>query len=264
VNGPSVSAPATDAAGRAPHPIPPERVIVKGRDCWWTVLVIDPIGGPLVRLVAGVAWVTPNLLTASSVVVAFGAAAAYAGGALIAGALLFQASFLLDCMDGKLAQARGLESQYGSYIDALGDAARFVSCTGALVFHLATSEHPSAAWIAALALFPTVHYAVLTTQRAWPNEAKDRPLAVAPTPIAFWRAARHRLSKPATTVDTEAIGFTVGPIAGFPLEALAAAAALDCLRLLLSAGARLRLVLRGSAAGTQRRAAKRSPAGRLS
>jgi phosphatidylglycerophosphate synthase len=261
VNGPSVSASATDAAVGAPQRIPPERVIVKGRDCWWTVLVIDPIAGPLVRLLTGVPWVTPNLLTAAAVVVAFGAATAYAVGALIAGALLFQASFLLDCMDGKLARARGLESRYGSYIDALGDAARFVPCTGALVFHLATSEHPSPAWIAALALFPTVHYAVLTTQRAWPDESEDRPLAVAPTPIAFLRAAPHRLSKPATTVDTEALGFTVGPIAGFPLEALVAAAAVDCLRLLWSAGARLRLVLRGSNAGTQRRAAKRSPQG---
>ena len=245
MNGQSVSAPGTEASVRAPERVRPERVMVKGRDCWWTVLVIDPVAGPVVRLLAGVAWVTPNLVTAGATVVAFGAAAAYAVGALVAGALLFQASFLLDCVDGKLAQVRGLDSRYGGYIDALGDAARFVPCTGALIFHLATSEHPSAAWVAALALFPTVHYAVLTTQRAWPSAPKDQPLAVAATPIAFLRAARHRLSKPATTVDTEALAFTVGPIAGFPLEALVAAAAVDCLRLLMSATARLRIVLRG-------------------
>jgi phosphatidylglycerophosphate synthase len=245
VNDRSVSAPGTDASVRAPQRARPERVMVKGHDCWWTVLVIDPVAGPIVRVLTGVAWVTPNLVTAVATVVAFGAAAAYAAGALIVGGLLFQASFLLDCVDGKLAQARGLESPYGGYIDALGDAARFVPCTGALIFYLAASEHPSAAWVAALALFPTVHYAVLTTQRAWPSGPKHQPIAVAATPVAFLRAARHRLSKPATTVDTEALAFTLGPIAGFPLEALVAAAAIDCLRLSLSAAARLRITLRG-------------------
>jgi hypothetical protein len=86
---------------------------MKARDAWWTVVVIDPIAGTLVRLVSPVRRVTPNLLTLVSAVVAAGAVAAFAVGWLVVGALLFQASFVIDCMDGKLASLREQFGRYG-------------------------------------------------------------------------------------------------------------------------------------------------------
>lgn len=229
--------------------VAPSRVSVKGRDCWWTVLVIDPLAGPLVRVVYPVRWVTPNLLTGASVVVAFGAALSYALGIFVAGALLFQVSFLLDCMDGKLAHTRGVSSPYGPYLDSLGDAARFVTCTGALAYAIAANETRSAATVAILALFPAIHHAVLVTQKAWPNRPQAAPIAIEPSPRAFLRAAPRRLSKPATTVDTEGLAFTVGPIVGLPFEGILAASAIDALRLALTSVARVRRASRASSAG---------------
>ena len=90
---------------------------MKARDAWWTVVVIDPIAGTLVRLVAPIRRVTPNLLTLVSAVVAAGAVAAFAVGWLVVGALLFQASFVIDCMDGKLASLRQQFARYGGIFD---------------------------------------------------------------------------------------------------------------------------------------------------
>jgi phosphatidylglycerophosphate synthase len=209
-------------------------VKVKGRDCWWTVLVIDPIATPLVRLVAPLSRITPNVLTALSVAVAVAAAAMFAVDQLIAGAVLFQVSFLIDCMDGKLAHTRGLRNRYGSFIDAVGDGLRFTACTGGLVYGLAAAEPPAAGWVVVLALFPTVHYVRLTTQAAWPDGEGSAPLTLRATPWAVLRAAPGRLSKPATTVDTEAVAFTIGPLAGFGLEGILAATLIDGARLALS------------------------------
>jgi phosphatidylglycerophosphate synthase len=213
---------------------------VKGRDCWWTVLVIDPIAGPLVRAVRRVAWVTPNRLTAASVAVALAAAAAYALDQLVAGALLFQLSFLIDCMDGKLAQTRGMRNRYGSYLDGAGDAIRFAACTGGLVGALAAHGAITAGWVTVLAMFPTLHYVRLTTQNAWPDRPGGDWVTLPASPGALLRSAPGRLSKPATTVDTEALAFTIGPLVGLPLAGILVAAAVDGARLVVSLAIRVR------------------------
>jgi phosphatidylglycerophosphate synthase len=223
---------------------PRGQVSVKGRDCWWTVLVIDPLAAPLTRALAPRRRVTPDAVTAASLVLAAGAAAAFAFGRLVEGALLFQLSFLLDCIDGKLAHTRGTPNPYGPYMDAIADAGRFVLCTAGITYFLASDNDLSAPWIVALTLFPTLHYAVLMTQAAWPTPPSAQPLVVDPTPVALLRIAPRRLSKPGTTVDTEAIALTLGPLLGVPLYGLLAAAIIDGSRLVLSTAARIPRALR--------------------
>jgi len=203
------------------------------------VLVIDPLAGPLVGAVRAVRWITPDLLTAVSVLLAFGAAAAFALQQFVIGAVLFQASFLVDCMDGKLAGLRQLRNPYGGFVDAVGDALRFTSCIGALVYAIASIEQRAPATVALLALFPTVHYARLVVQKAWPEGARDEPALVRATPLAFLAAARRRLSQPGTTVDTEAIAFTIGPLVGAPFAGVAVAILIDAARLLATCATRL-------------------------
>jgi phosphatidylglycerophosphate synthase len=104
-------------------------------DAWWTVLLVDPLAVRLVRLVAPYRWITPNLLTWFATVVGLGAAVCFAlgdRGWLIAGALLFHASFVLDCMDGKVARLRGIGSLFGAWFDFMFDRLRVVACTAAL------------------------------------------------------------------------------------------------------------------------------------
>jgi phosphatidylglycerophosphate synthase len=209
------------------------------------VLVIDPIAGPLVRAIYGFPWITPDLVTAASFAVGAGAAASFAAGHLVVGGLLFQLSFLLDCIDGKLAWTRKQESPHGACVDAFGDAGRFVLCTGGLVYALAASETNAPVWVALYGLFPAIHYARLITQAALPKKPSSEPVEVTPSPLAFLRAARRRLSAPGTTVDTEALAFTIGPVFGFPLYGLVAAAVVDSARLLFAAGVISRRVAAG-------------------
>jgi phosphatidylglycerophosphate synthase len=222
------------------------KVTVKGRDCWWTVLVIDPLAAPLVGALRSVHQVTPNLLTAVAVVIGIGAGAAYALEHLVLGALLFQASFLIDCMDGKLAHTRGLHGRYGYYLDAVGDAARFACCLGGLVFGLASQGGTAVGWVTVLAMFPTVHYVRLTTQAAWPDEQRRDPRELPASPMGMLRAAPRRLSKPGTTVDTEALAFTIGPLVGLPLLGILVATLIDGARLLVSLATRVWWSTRGA------------------
>src|SRR5215218_4811281 len=115
------------SADRGSRAAPPSGVPVKERDAVWTVFVVDPIAAPLAGRLRSARAVTPNRLTVGSVLVALGAAAAFALGPLWLGAVLFQVSFLLDCMDGKLASLRGRDDPSGALYDTIGDCVRLAA-----------------------------------------------------------------------------------------------------------------------------------------
>jgi phosphatidylglycerophosphate synthase len=103
----------------------------KRRDAWWTVWLVDPLASRLVWLVAPWRWVTPNRLTSLAFVVGIGSAAAFWQGTygwLLVGALLFHLSFVLDCMDGKVARLNGTGSVFGSWLDYVFDRLRVAAC----------------------------------------------------------------------------------------------------------------------------------------
>jgi phosphatidylglycerophosphate synthase len=107
----------------------------KSRDAWWTVLLVDPLASRLVRLVAPYRWITPNLLTSFATVLGLAAAVCFGleeRGWLIAGALLFHASFVVDCMDGKIARLNGTGSMFGAWFDFMFDRLRVIVCAAAL------------------------------------------------------------------------------------------------------------------------------------
>ncbi|HEU4346943.1 MAG TPA: CDP-alcohol phosphatidyltransferase family protein [Actinoplanes sp.] len=107
----------------------------KSRDAWWTVLLVDPIAIRLVRLVAPYRWITPNLLSGLGFVLGLGAAWCFAMADrwwLVAGAVLFHLSFVIDCMDGKIARLNGTGSMFGAWFDFIFDRVRVVICAIAL------------------------------------------------------------------------------------------------------------------------------------
>lgn len=68
--------------------------------------------------------VSPNQLTAFSLLLGIGAAVAFAMGQysyLVLGVVLLNISFLLDCADGQLARIKGIQSQFGAWYDYHGD-----------------------------------------------------------------------------------------------------------------------------------------------
>jgi phosphatidylglycerophosphate synthase len=108
----------------------------KDRDAWWTVLLVDPLAVRLVRLVTPYRWITPNRLTAAAFVLGLGAAGCFWQQNrlwLIGGALLFHASFVLDCMDGKVARLTGTGSVFGAWMDYVFDRFRVVACAVGLM-----------------------------------------------------------------------------------------------------------------------------------
>ena len=108
----------------------------KSRDAWWTVLLVDPVAVHLVRLVAPYRWITPNLLSGLAFVFGVGAAACFAlqdRWWLVAGAVLFHLSFVVDCMDGKIARLNGTGTMFGQWFDFIFDRLRVVLCAVALM-----------------------------------------------------------------------------------------------------------------------------------
>ncbi|MBQ0986797.1 CDP-alcohol phosphatidyltransferase family protein [Streptomyces sp. F63] len=120
--------------------IPPlaevRRTTEKKRDAWWTVLLVDPVATPLVRWTAMRTRITPNQITWAALLLGLGAAACFAAGSrgwLLAGAGLYHLSFILDCMDGKLARLTGAGTVFGAWLDYVFDRVRVLVCAIALM-----------------------------------------------------------------------------------------------------------------------------------
>src|SRR3954469_3903110 len=129
----------------------------KRRDAWWTVWLVDPLASRLVWLVAPWRWVTPNRLTTAAFLIGLGSAAALWQGTygwLLLGALLFHLSFVLDCMDGKIARLNGTGSVFGAWLDYVFDRLRVLVCTIGLFGGQYERTHDFAyIWLAGLVIF---------------------------------------------------------------------------------------------------------------
>ncbi|MFJ2030321.1 CDP-alcohol phosphatidyltransferase family protein [Streptosporangium sp. NPDC087985] len=106
----------------------------KRKDSWWTVYMVDPVACRLTLLVANHTAITPNGLTRLSLVLGMGSAVCFAFGQLVAGAALFYVSFMVDCMDGKIARLKETGTAFGLWLDYVGDRIRVVCCAAGLAF----------------------------------------------------------------------------------------------------------------------------------
>ncbi|BAL91990.1 hypothetical protein AMIS_67700 [Actinoplanes missouriensis 431] len=126
-------------------------------DAWWTVLLVDPLASRLVRLVAPYRWITPNVLTLFATVIGVGAMVFFAIGdrwALAAGALLFHLSFVVDCMDGKIARLNGTGTIFGQWLDFVLDRVRVFFCAVALFGgQYVQTDNVAYLWMMSVAVF---------------------------------------------------------------------------------------------------------------
>jgi phosphatidylglycerophosphate synthase len=96
---------------------------VKANDGFFATFLVSPYSKRLARFAADRGW-TPNAVTLLSFAIGVAAAAAFAAGsrwASVAGALLLQASFTTDCIDGQLARYTGTFSRLGAWLDSVLD-----------------------------------------------------------------------------------------------------------------------------------------------
>jgi phosphatidylglycerophosphate synthase len=129
----------------------------KRRDAWWTVWLVDPLASRLVWVVAPWRWVTPNLLTTLAFLIGLGSAACFWQGGygwVLAGAVLFHLSFVLDCMDGKIARLNGTGSVFGAWLDYVFDRLRVAVCAVGLFGGQYQATHNFVyIWLAGLVIF---------------------------------------------------------------------------------------------------------------
>jgi hypothetical protein len=96
----------------------------KPHDIVWNTYVSRPVAA-LVLVALRRTRVTPNQVTFASLLVALGGAAAMAWWltwvGLIAAALILQASYVLDCVDGQLARLKSMATPVGAHLDFLMD-----------------------------------------------------------------------------------------------------------------------------------------------
>jgi phosphatidylglycerophosphate synthase len=112
-----------------PAPIDPDedaarlRAAVKADDGFFTTFFVSSYSPHVVRAAARLG-LSPNQVTVASMGVGALAAAAFATGerwGLIAGAVLLQVAFLLDCVDGQLARYTRQFSALGAWLDSVFD-----------------------------------------------------------------------------------------------------------------------------------------------
>lgn len=191
----------------------------KDRDYLWTVLAVDPIAIPVVRLLGRRKRVTPDQVTWLSFLTgaATGPAFAFAGRpGLVVGALLYYLSFMLDCVDGKLARARGTTSEKGARLEQAADGARRGSASLGLIGYLWGGEGWQV-WLAIAFSVAVFYFMQISGGERKPAADGSR-----------WTRtlARYRLLPNPGMPDVAALAFVLGPLTGFVVPGLVVAAAL--------------------------------------
>jgi phosphatidylglycerophosphate synthase len=113
-----------------------QRITCKKRDAWWTVFLVDPLATRLLLVLARFRFVTPNGVTWAALVLGLVSAGFFFVGdtvSLIIGALLYHFSFVLDCVDGKLARLKNNGSLFGGWLDYVFDRVRVLCCAVGLM-----------------------------------------------------------------------------------------------------------------------------------
>ncbi len=133
---------------------------VKPDDGFFTTFFVSPYSKYIARWAAR-RGLTPNQVTVASMVVGLLATAAFATGerwGLVAGALLLQAAFTLDCVDGQLARYTRTFTRFGAWLDSVFDRGKEYAVYAGLAIGASRMGHP--VWLlagAALTLQTTRH-----------------------------------------------------------------------------------------------------------
>jgi len=210
----------------------------KKRDYPWTVLVVDPLAFPLVRLLGRRRWLTPDQVTYVSLVLGVAVGPLFALGnraGLISGAILYYLSFVFDCVDGKLARLLGVNSPRGKELDAIADGARRASAVIGLGFYAWRTDEPATSllWILAFGIL-SFYFMEISGAEKQPAES---------TVGSRWTQAmaRRRLLPTPGMPDVSAIVFVIGPLVGAILPALYVGIVMVFLGILLTFRRRLRV-----------------------
>jgi hypothetical protein len=166
---------------------------LKTNDSAFTTFLVSPYSKYLARFAARRGF-TPNQVTVLSLIIGLGAAVSFAIGSragLVAGAVLLQVSFTVDCVDGQLARYTRTFSTLGGWLDSVFDRLKEYAVYGGLAVG-ATRGFGDDVWLlaaCALALQTVRHladFAWVASRRSddesAPGTPLDRAADLPPTP----------------------------------------------------------------------------------
>ena len=122
----------------------------KPKDILWNRFVARPLAAVVLVPLARTS-VTPNQVTLATLVVFVAGALLMAlepsYGALVAGAAILEASYVLDCVDGQLARLKGTSSPIGAHLDFLMDELKAFVLVAAVAVRLWRGSGGEASWL---------------------------------------------------------------------------------------------------------------------
>ena len=107
------------------------------RRSWWAIIAVLPFSKRLSLLLINHTDIKPNTITLFSFLLAVVASFFYIQGRyqfILAGAILFELNYLLDCTDGSVARVKGFKSPIGAYLDKMCDRTRILILILALCY----------------------------------------------------------------------------------------------------------------------------------
>ena len=129
------------------------RAASRGNDGVFSTLAIRPLSRRLTAYGLGRDW-SPNVVTAVSLALGLAACAAVATGlwwAWLLGAVLLQASLVVDCVDGEIARFTRRSNPLGGWLDAVSDRVKEFTMVAALAW-VAARRGSDLWWLAVLVL----------------------------------------------------------------------------------------------------------------
>jgi phosphatidylglycerophosphate synthase len=209
---------------------------VKASDGFFTTFFVSPYSKYIARWAARRGW-SPNGVTTLSAAIGFAAAAAFATGerwGMIAGAILLQAAFTLDCVDGQLARYTRTFTRFGAWLDSIFDRTKEYAVFAGLA--IGASRAGGDVWLLAGAaltlqvLRHSIDFSYPQTEQQAMGAARRPPLddvlgATVPAPrkaaavpaARTRRTLRRRVRGVLRAVDRSPRGRWLKKIAGFPI-----------------------------------------------
>lgn len=103
----------------------------------WGRFVVRPFSDRMLWIVANYTNLTPNEITIIGFLIGLFSAWCFLQGTyiyLILGAFLFELSYAIDCIDGALARLKGIETDFGMYLDNMLDLSKISFAILCLVY----------------------------------------------------------------------------------------------------------------------------------
>jgi phosphatidylglycerophosphate synthase len=220
----------------------------------WDSYVTLPFSVPLSELLSRTK-VTPNQITVFSFLVALFSAWFFTRGAyvdLLVGGILYQISYICDCMDGYIARKNKLSSDLGYWLDHILDELKLLFLVVSLVYGQIKADHlhgtyETTAWVFALIYIYTrvfakgdmlikftiengkaAHAANKTKRNEDASTANEleRPHGMVLTAGQLRMYRKLKIVTPFSVIESQGIAFCLGPIFGMPLTGLCVATVL--------------------------------------